>query len=55
LVSGRCRVLAADPRPLAHGQAMKRPHRAIHRRLWPFLALAVAVAFSLALYLRPPP
>lgn len=34
---------------------MRRIHRAIHRRLWPVLAAAVAIAFAFALYLRPPP
>ncbi len=34
---------------------MKRTHRAVHRVLWPILALAVALGFALALDLRPPP
>jgi hypothetical protein len=36
-------------------QPMKRTHRAVHRALWPILALAVALGFALALDLRPPP
>jgi hypothetical protein len=34
---------------------MRRAHRAVHRMLWPVLAVAVAFAFGLALYLRQPP
>jgi hypothetical protein len=34
---------------------MTRRHRALHRVLWPILALAVATGFVLALWLRPPP
>jgi hypothetical protein len=34
---------------------MKRAHRAVHRALWPALAVAVALGFVLALELRPPP
>ncbi|HEY2135499.1 MAG TPA: hypothetical protein VGH49_06400 [Xanthobacteraceae bacterium] len=34
---------------------MTRQHRSLHRILWPILALAVAVGFVLALWLRPPP
>jgi hypothetical protein len=34
---------------------MRRAHRTVHRRLWPILALVVAVAFTLALYWREPP
>ena len=36
---------------------MRRAHRTTHRLLWPVLALAVALGFSLALMLRvlPPP
>jgi len=34
---------------------MTRTHRRIHRVLWPALALAVALGFTLALVLRPPP
>jgi hypothetical protein len=34
---------------------MKRSHRAVHRALWPVLALAVTLGFVLALSLRPPP
>jgi hypothetical protein len=34
---------------------MKRSHRVVHRALWPFLALAVALGFAFALGLRPPP
>ncbi|HUK07157.1 MAG TPA: hypothetical protein VLX09_04740 [Stellaceae bacterium] len=33
---------------------MKEAHRRVHRRLWPALALAVGIAFALALILRPP-
>lgn len=32
---------------------MTRSHRRIHRALWPLLALAVALGFAAALYLRP--
>ena len=34
---------------------MTRGHRGIHRLLWPALALVVALGFTLALVLRPPP
>jgi hypothetical protein len=34
---------------------MTRAHRRIHRVLWPALALCVALGFTLALALRPPP
>jgi hypothetical protein len=34
---------------------MKRSLRSAHRMLWPLLALAVALGFALALYLRAPP
>jgi len=34
---------------------MNRGHRAFHRMLWPVLALAVALGFTMALVLRPPP
>jgi hypothetical protein len=34
---------------------MRRAHRTFHRMLWPALFLAVAVAFTLSLYLRAPP
>jgi hypothetical protein len=34
---------------------MTRAHRALHRVLWPLLALAVALGFGLALAWRPPP
>jgi hypothetical protein len=33
---------------------MRRAHRTAHRMLWPVLALAVALIFAFALYLRPP-
>jgi hypothetical protein len=33
---------------------MRRPHRVAHRLLWPVLALAVALGFTLALVERPP-
>jgi hypothetical protein len=35
--------------------AMTRTHRSIHRVIWPALALLVALGFTLALALRPPP
>jgi hypothetical protein len=31
---------------------MRRAHRSVHRKLWPVLALAVALGFAVALYLR---
>jgi hypothetical protein len=34
---------------------MTHKHRAFHRMLWPALALAVGLGFTLALVLRPPP
>jgi hypothetical protein len=34
---------------------MRRSHRAVHRALWPVLALAVALGLGMALALRPPP
>ena len=34
---------------------MTRGHRAIHRLIWPVLALAVGLGLTLALALRPPP
>lgn len=34
---------------------MRRPHRALHRKAWPLLGLAVGAALVLALALRPPP
>jgi len=33
---------------------MTRKHRSVHRLLWPALALTIAIAFAMALYLRPP-
>jgi len=33
---------------------MRRAQRAFHRALWPVLALAVAIGFTLALSWRPP-
>jgi hypothetical protein len=33
---------------------MKRPHRAVHRLMWPVLAFAVVLGFTLALVWRPP-
>jgi len=33
---------------------MTRSHRALHRLLWPTLALAVGIGFATALVLRPP-
>jgi len=34
---------------------MRRAHRTVHRALWPLLALAVVLGFTMALALRPPP
>jgi hypothetical protein len=34
---------------------MTRGHRTCHRLLWPALALIVALGFTMALVLRPPP
>jgi hypothetical protein len=34
---------------------MTRGHRAFHRMLWQALALIVALGFTMALVLRPPP
>ena len=34
---------------------MTRQNRALHRVVWPILALAVALGVVLALWLRPPP
>ena len=34
---------------------MTRGHRKIHRLLWPALAVIVALGFTLALAMRPPP
>ncbi len=34
---------------------MTRSHRSVHRWLWPVLALLVALGFTMALALRPPP
>jgi hypothetical protein len=34
---------------------MTRGHRAVHRLLWPVLAIVVALGFTLALVKRPPP
>lgn len=34
---------------------MRRPHRSVHRVVWPLLALIVACGFTLALILRAPP
>ena len=34
---------------------MNRGHRSFHRMLWPMLALIVALGFTMALVLRPPP
>lgn len=34
---------------------MTRSHRALHRLIWPLLALVVAFGFTMALTLRPPP
>jgi hypothetical protein len=41
---------------LAQGRhPMTRGHRTFHRMLWPVLAVLVALGFTLALALRPPP
>jgi hypothetical protein len=34
---------------------MRRSQRAVHRALWPLLAVAVGLGLALALILRPPP
>jgi len=34
---------------------MTRSHRSVHRIIWPALALLVALGFTMALVLRPPP
>ncbi|HMK79081.1 MAG TPA: hypothetical protein VK438_05495 [Xanthobacteraceae bacterium] len=34
---------------------MTRRHRSFHRMLWPILAVLVALGFTMALALRPPP
>jgi hypothetical protein len=34
---------------------MRRIHRAVHRMVWPLLALAVMFGVAMALALRPPP
>jgi hypothetical protein len=34
---------------------MTRGHRNFHRMLWPVLALIVALGFTMALVMRPPP
>jgi len=34
---------------------MRRAHRSAHRKIWPLLALAVAIGFALALILRAAP
>jgi hypothetical protein len=34
---------------------MTRGHRTAHRLLWPALAVIVALGFTMALVLRPPP
>ncbi len=34
---------------------MTRTHRALHRLIWPALALLIGLGFGMALYLRPPP
>jgi hypothetical protein len=33
---------------------MRRSHRAVHRALWPVLAVAMALGVAAALVLRPP-
>ncbi|HXW26831.1 MAG TPA: hypothetical protein VEK73_18965 [Xanthobacteraceae bacterium] len=34
---------------------MRRTHRAVHRALWPALAVLVTFGVAMALVLRPPP
>lgn len=34
---------------------MTRTHRALHRVIWPIIALLVVIGVVLALWLRPPP
>ena len=34
---------------------MTRGHRTFHRMLWPVLAVIVALGFTMALVMRPPP
>src|SRR5215831_12271104 len=52
----RCRrALALRAHALAESSPMRRAHRAVHRALWPVLALAVALGLTMALALRPPP
>jgi hypothetical protein len=34
---------------------MRRAHRTLHRWIWPFLGITVAIGIILALYLREPP
>ena len=34
---------------------MTRTHRSLHRIIWPILAALLALGFTLALWLRPPP
>ncbi len=34
---------------------MTRGHRSFHRMIWPALAVIVALGFTMALVLRPPP
>ena len=34
---------------------MTRGHRTFHRMLWPVLAVLVALGFTMALVMRPPP
>lgn len=36
-------------------ELMTRTHRRIHRVLWPAIAIIVALGFTFALVLRPPP
>jgi len=37
------------------GAAVRKMHRAAHRKLWPLLGLLVGAGLVLALVLRPPP
>ena len=48
-------ALRVDPLDQSAGDAMTRSHRLAHRLIWPALALLVALGFTLALTLRPPP
>ena len=49
--------MAICARPLAESaeRVMTQGHRAAHRFIWPVLAILVALGFTMALVLRPPP